>query len=275
MFWSAGFIFAKIGLRSAEPLTLLALRYALVVVAMGALFAILRPPLPKTLNDWGHLALVGIFMQTGYFGFCYLAFDTGMSAGLVALLLTFQPILVGIVAPVWTKSERVGWRRWAGLALGLCGTAIVILARLDIAPPPMAGLVFTGLALAGIIAATLWEKRFGRTHHPVTSNLIGFGAGLVTILPGALLLESNRVDWNWELAGALAYLVICNSLIATSLLLAMIRFREVSRVSALMFMVPPVSALLAWLILGELMPPAAWAGLAIAAAGVLVATRGR
>lgn len=274
MFWSAGFVFAKVGLRAAEPLTLLVLRYALVVAAMGVLFVILRPALPRTRGDWGHLALVGVLMQTVYFGFSYLAFDTGISAGLVALLMALQPILVGIIAPVWS-AERVGWRRWAGLMMGLGGTAVVILARLEIAVPPVNGLIFSLIALGGIIAATLWEKRFGQTHHPVTANLVGFAAGLVVILPAALFLETGRVDWTWELAGALGYLVVCNSLIATSLLLAMIRAGEVSRVSALMFLVPPMAAVLAWLILDEAMPPLAWAGMALAAAGVLVATRAR
>ena len=117
------------------------------------------------------------------------------------------------------------------------------------------------------------EKRFGETHHPVTSNLIGFAAGLVAILPFALVLETNVIDWNMDMAIALAYLVICNSLIATTLLLAMIRVGEVARVSALLFLVPPGAALLAWLILDEVMPVLAWPGLVLAAIGVLIATR--
>lgn len=272
--WSGGYVVAKVGIRHAEPLTLLALRYGAVVIAMAALFAILRPPLPRSRADWGHLAIVGLLIQVIYFGFSYLSFRDGVASGTVALIMSLQPVLVAILAPSWT-GDRIGWRRWGGLALGLAGTAAVILARLEVAAPPLAGFVFAGIGLAGMTAATLWEKRFGLTHHPVTANLIGFVAGFLGILPFALIFESQQVDWNWEFAGALAYLVIANSLIATSLLLAMIRAGEVARVSALLFLVPPGAALIAWGVLGEVMPPLAWAGMAAAGVGVLIATRAR
>ena len=271
-FWSGGFVFAKLGLAHAEPLTFLALRFAIVVVAMGAVFVVLRPPLPKTGMDWVHLSIVGILMQALYFGMCYIAFDLDVSAGTVALVLAFHPILVAIIAP-WSAGETIGWRRWTGLMMALVGTGLVILARLEIAVPSLTGMIATVLALFSFLAAALWEKRFGVTHHPVTSNLIGFAAGFLAILPFALLLETNMVAWNMDMAVALAYLVVCNSLIATTLLLAMIRVGEVSRVSALLFLVPPGAALLAWLILDEVMPVLAWPGLVLAAIGVLIATR--
>lgn len=271
-FWSGGFVFAKLGLAHAEPLTFLAIRFAIVVAAMALVFVVIRPPLPRRTSDWVHLAIVGILMQAVYFGMTYLAFDWNVSAGIVALILSLQPILVAIVAPS-IAGERVGWRRWTGLVLALSGTALVIVARLDIAVPSIAGIFVTLLALFSFLGATLWEKRFGETHHPVTSNLIGFAAGLLAILPFAIAFETNEVSWNVEMAIALGYLVICNSLIATTLLLAMIRVGEVSKVSALLFLVPPGAALLAWLILDEVMPVLAWPGMALAAIGVLLATR--
>ena len=271
-FWSGGFVFAKLGLAHAEPLTFLAIRFAIVVAAMAAVFVVIRPPLPRRASDWAHLAIVGILMQAIYFGMTYLAFDWDVSAGIVALILSLQPILVAIVAPS-IAGERVGWRRWTGLVLALSGTALVIIARLDIAVPSVAGILVTILALLSFLGATLWEKRFGEDHHPVTSNLIGFAAGLLAILPFAIAFETNKVSWNMEMAIALGYLVICNSLIATTLLLAMIRVGEVSKVSALLFLVPPGAALLAWLILDEVMPVLAWPGMALAAIGVLLATR--
>jgi drug/metabolite transporter (DMT)-like permease len=271
--WSGGYVVAKIGIRYSEPLTLLVLRYACAVAVMAPLWLVLRPPLPRTRGEWMHLAIVGLFIQTGYFGFCYLAFRAGVTAAVVALVMSLQPILVAMLAP-GLAAERVGWRRWSGLMLGLAGTAAVILARSTIEPPPAWGLVFAALGLAGMTCGTLWEKRFGVTHHPVTANLVGFAAGFAGILPFALALESQEVEWTWQFAGALAYLVLGNSLIATSLLLAMIRAGEVSRVSALMFLVPPIAAAMAWLLLGEVMPPLAWAGMAAAGLGVLIAMRG-
>ena len=147
------------------------------------------------------------------------------------------------------------------------------MARSEIEAPSLFGLACALLGLLGITAGTLWEKRFGLSHHPVTANLVGYAAGLVGILPFMFLLETMQVNWTWEFTAALAYLVIGNSVIAVGLLLAMIRAGDVSRVSALFFLVPPFAALLAWFLLGEVMPPYAWAGMAVAAIGVLVATR--
>ncbi|MEM8744161.1 MAG: DMT family transporter, partial [Pseudomonadota bacterium] len=192
--------------------------------------------------------------------------------GTLALILSLQPILVGLVAPRWTGGD-IGWQRWCGLMLGLLGTATVILARSEIEPPTFANLAFATLALFGISAGSLWEKRFGVTHHPVTANLIGYTAGLLGIIPFMFLFESMQVDWTWEFVASLAYLVVGSSVIAIGLLLAMIRAGDVSRVSALFFLVPPLAALLAWMVLGEVMPTLAWAGMVVAALGVFIATR--
>lgn len=270
--WSGGYVVAKVGLVYSPPLTLLVLRYACVVALMAVLFLFLRPALPKTAKDWGHVAMVGVLMQSVYFGMCYIAFMNGVAAGTVALMMSLQPILVAIIAPSWSN-EHTSIRQWGGLILALLGTAIVIIARSEVGPAPIFGLVCAVLGLAGITFATLWEKRFGVTHHPVTTNLIGYTAGLLGVLPFMLWLETPDVNWTWSFAGALAYLVIGNSLIAVGLLLAMIRAGQVSKVSALLFLVPPLAALMAWVVLDEIMPPIAWLGLIMAGAGVFLATR--
>ena len=270
--WSGGYVVAKVGLVYSPPLTLLVLRYACVVALMAVLFLFLRPALPRTAKDWGHVAMVGILMQSVYFGMCYIAFMNGVAAGTVALMMSLQPILVAIIAPSWSN-EHTSIRQWGGLILALLGTAIVIIARSEVGPAPIFGLVCAVLGLAGITFATLWEKRFGVTHHPVTANLIGYTAGLLGVLPFMLWLETPDVNWTWSFAGALAYLVIGNSLIAVGLLLAMIRAGQVSKVSALLFLVPPLAALMAWVVLDEIMPPIAWLGLIMAGTGVFLATR--
>ena len=278
--WSGGYATAKVGLQYAGPMALLVIRFGLVVVIMFAALLLFRPPLPSRRVDWAHLAIVGLLMQSVYFGLCYVGFSFGVGAGTMALLMSFQPILVGITAPRWA-GEKVGWQRWAGLVLGLAGAGIVIIARSGIEPPNLVGFGAAMLGLAGITAASLWEKRFGLNHHPVTANLVGYTAGLAGILPFALLLETTpaswnlfaQVEWTWEFGAAVAYLVIGNSVIAVSLLLAMIRAGEVSRVSALFFLVPPLAALIAWILIGEVIPPIAWPGIVVAAAGVYIATR--
>ena len=274
LFWSAGFSFGKLGLQHAEPMTFLALRYGCVLVIVLPLVVALRPPMPASPADWGHLAAVGLLLQALYFGLTYFAFALGVSAGSVALIVSLQPILVALFVP-WTAGEHVGGRRWAGLLLGLAGAGVVIAARSQVGGTTVAGLLAAVAALAAITAGTLYEKRFGVRHHPVTANAVQYAVAFAAILPAAVLLEGLRFEWVPELWIALGYLVVCNSLIAMTLLLAMIRHGEAARVSALFFLVPPGAALIAWAVLGETMPALAWPGIALAAVGVALATRTR
>jgi drug/metabolite transporter (DMT)-like permease len=270
--WSTGYVAAKFGLGFVEPFTFLVLRYGLIVLIMTALFVVLRLKLPKTAMDWGHLAIVGVLMQAVYFGFCYMAFNSGMVVGTLSLLLSLQPILVGLIAPRWS-GEAVGLKQWLGLVFGLLGAVIVILARSDIEPPTILSFTFAFLALVGITSATLWEKRFGTSHHPVTANFVGFAAGLLGVLPFMFIFEELSVTWTWQLIVSLFWLVVGSSLIGVGLLWAMIRAGDVAKVSALFFMVPPLAAFFAWIVLDELMPPLAWVGMGVAAMGVYIATR--
>src|SRR5690606_35182566 len=126
--WSSGFVFLKLGLQFADPLTFLALRYAcVVVILLGPLFWI-RPSFPTRPQQWLHLAVVGVLLQAGYFSFTYLSLNHGMSAAGLALITSQQPILVGLLAP-FIAHEHVTRTRWIGLALGVIGASVVILSK--------------------------------------------------------------------------------------------------------------------------------------------------
>jgi len=272
LLWSSGFVFLKLGLRYADPLTFLALRYACVMALLIGPCLWLRPRMPPGLAPWLHLAVVGLLIQAGYFSFTYLSLKHGMSAGAVALVTSQQPILIGLLAPVMA-GERVGRVQWAGLVLGVTGATIVIAAKSAIAFSSTAAVVFAVLALLAMTGGTLWEKRFGTEVHPVLANTVQYAVGLAVTAPLAFWLEPMHVDWTPGLFGSLAYLVIGNSLVAISLLLAMIRHGEASRVSALFFLVPPMTAVIAFVVLGESIPGLAWAGMVLAAAGLYLVTR--
>jgi len=273
--WSGGFAFAKLGLPHTEPLTFLALRFACALAVLVAVAAFVRPQRPSSGTVWLHLVVVGVLLQVLYFGGSYIAFDRGASAGGLALIVSLQPILVGLLAP-GVAGERVAARQWLGLALGLAGAVVVIAARSSIEAESASAILAGVVALAAMTAATLYEKRFGsRGVHPLTANLVQYAVGLACLAPAAAVHESLRVDWTAEFTVSLAYLVIGNSLISITLLLAMVRHGEAARVSALFFLVPPVAALIAWVVNGERMPLLAWPGLALAAVGVALATRVR
>jgi len=275
LLWSGGFAVAKLGLQHAEPLTILALRYGLALAVLIPVGLALRVAMPPTPRAWADVAIVGFLIQVVYFGLCYIAFKAGVTAGGVAIVVCLQPILVALVAPRLV-GEVVGRRGWIGLALGLSGAAAVILSGSGVGGVGAGtafGVACTVVALLGITAGTLWEKRFGVTHHPVAANLIQYAVGLAFALPAAWATETMVIRWDATMVGVMAYLVIGNSLLAMTLLLAMIRAGQVSRVSALFYLVPPLSALIAWALLGEAMPPLAWGGMALAALGVAMVSR--
>ncbi len=279
--WSMGFSFGKLGLGGAEPLTFLAWRYWLALAAMILLAVILRPRLPRG-QALLSAALVGLLIQVGYFGFGYLSFRYGLSAGLSALILSLQPILVGLLGPIMT-GQPVSGRQWLGLGLGLVGAVWVILAQSGaqtiVASPDGQGgdrvlaLVFGLLSLPCITAASLVEARIGRPTHPVSNNMIQYAVGLAVVLPLSLVLEQGLIDFTTPTLIGLGYVVIGNSLIAVSLLMFMLRAGEVARVSALFYLIPPLAAVAAWVILGEALNPWAWPGMAVALGGVVIARR--
>ncbi len=272
LLWSSGFVFLKIGLRYAGPLTFLALRYACVVAVLLLACLWRRPRWRMDPQTWSRLVMVGLLIQAGYFAFTYLSLKCGLSAGTVALITSQQPILIGLLAPA-IAHERVGVSRWTGLVLGVAGAVIVILSKSSVGATSSAGLWFACLALVCMTGGTLWEKRFGTPVDPLAANLVQYVVGLAVSGTLALSLESMRVQWTLGLLGSLTYLVFGNSLLAISLLLAMIRRGEASRVSALFFLVPPMTAVIAFLVLHETMPGMAIAGIVLAGIGIYLVTK--
>ena len=271
LLWSGGFTVAKIGISDADPITLLALRYFCVIVLLLPFLFILRPQFPTTLREWLHLILVGFLIQVVYFGTAWIAFSLGGSAATVALITSMQPILVALIVPS-ISNEIVSTKRWFGLLLGLLGAIMVIIGNSGLQPFNLTVILFSMAALLAITIATVWEKIFGTEHHPLTSNTIQYVTGFLCTLPLAWTFEPMHIEVTVPFILALTYLVVCNSILAISLLLMMIRRGEATRVSALFFLVPPVAAIIAWLVLGEKMSAAAWAGLGLAAIGVWLVT---
>jgi drug/metabolite transporter (DMT)-like permease len=274
LLWSAGFTFVSLGLEDSEPLTFLALRYVAVVALLAPAFAVVRPPLPRSRAEWRHLVLTGLILQALYFALLYGAIGLDAPAGTAALVVSLQPILVALAAPR-IAGEHVDARRWLGLVLGLVGAAEVIVARQGVESIPAGALLCTLAALAALTVGALYENRFGAEQHPVTANLVQYTVALAVVGPAAVLFEELHVAWTANLVVSLAYLVLANSLLAITLLLTMLRRGEAARVSALFFLTPPLAALIAWIVLDEDLPAAAWPGMIVAAIGVALATRTR
>lgn len=272
LLWSSGFGVAKAGLRHAEPLTFLSLRYGIIVLLFLPIFLILRPRLPATRKAWLHIAVVGFLIQSVYFGLAWIGLGLGVSAGVAAVISSTQPLLVALMAPRIAK-ERVGALRWVGLLLGAAGAVIVIAASASFSTDLDIGILCCAVATLGMAGGTLYQKRFVTEAHPVVVNLVHYAVGFVTIAPLALGFDSMKIDWTPDFILSLGWIVAANSVLAISLLLFMINRSEASRISALFFLVPPMAALFGWLLLGETLTLTACAGMAIAVAGVWLVSR--
>lgn len=269
--WSTGFVGAKYGLPYAEPLSFLLTRYGLVIVLMTAIALATGAPWPKRGRDWLHIGVSGLLVHALYLGGVFVAIKHGLSAGITALVVGMQPLLTACGAG-WLLGDRVSARQWTGLGLGFAGVALVVSGKLgEAALGPQ--LIPAGVALLAITAGTLYQKRFCPGFDLRSGSVIQF-------LPSALLTglavaagEDYRIEWTGDFLFALGWLVLVLSVGAISLLMTLIRLGEAARVASLFYLVPPVTALMAWALFDERLGHLGLAGMALAAAGVALVVR--
>ncbi len=269
--WSTGFIGAKLGLPYAGPLTFLALRFWLAAALLTLLALATRAPWPRK-AEVRHYAVAGLLVHALYLGGVFVGISLGVEAGVSAMIVSVQPLLVAAFAGL-ALGERVAPRQWAGLALGLLGVVLILARKLGHGLGDALGALACVAALLGMTAGTLYQKRHCAGMDLRTGNVVQFAAsGLATGLL-ALLVEDNHIVWSGEFVFALSWLVLVLSLGAISLLYVLIRRGAASRVSGLFFLVPPCTALMAWPLFGETLGPVALLGMAFTVVGVAMATR--
>lgn len=273
--WASGYVVAKFGLPYAEPLTFLSVRYVLVVLMMLLLARLASAPWPTSPRAFTHIAVAGVLMQAGYLGGVWCAIKLGMPAGVAALIVNTQPILTAIAGR--SLGERVVARQWLGLVLGLAGVGLVVADKVTLIGMTGWSIGLAIFALLSMTAGTIYQKRFCPSFDVRTGQVIQFVASLAFTLPLALLLESNRIEWTAQFIGALAWSVLVLSGLGISLLFVMIRHGTATLVTSYLYLVPPVTAIMAWLMFDETFSLAAAVGMAmtVAAVALVVARRQR
>ncbi len=267
LLWSTGFIGAKLGLPYAEPLTFLALRYALVSGVLLLVLIAAGSPWPRSRADVVHTVVAGLLLHGVYLGGVFSSIHLGLEAGVSALIVGVQPLLTAALAgPL--LNERVNRTQLAGLMLGLGGVALVVWHKLHLGTGTFASIGLSVLALFGITLGTLYQKRFLSGVSLVSGNLIQFASAGIAMGLLALALESRQVVWSAQFLFALGWLVLVLSLGAITLLYVLIRRGAAARVASLFYLVPPVTALLAWQLFDERLSALALLGMGIAVAGV-------
>lgn len=267
-FWSTGFIAAKFGLPFAEPMTFLATRMALVVLILIGIVALMRPRWPSRTEAW-HSVVVGLLVHGVYLGGVFVAIFQGVPAGISALIPGLQPVLTSTLANRWL-GEKVTPLQWFGLALGFIGVLLVLNDRSIAMSGSLLGWTAAFMSLFGITIGTLYQKRFCGAVDWRSGNLIQYVAAATLFGLGAALFESLIIDWTHEFIFALAWSVIVLSICTVALMYWLIRRVAAAKVASLFYLVPAVTALMAWALFGERLNVLAIAGMVLCAGAVLI-----
>jgi drug/metabolite transporter (DMT)-like permease len=270
LIWSTGFIVARYGMPYAPPMKFLAVRYLLSVACFAGWAMLSNAAMPTSGRQIRHLAVTGVLMHAGYLGGVWAAVKLGMGAGLVSLLVGLQPVLTAL----WVSSRggAVSWRQWAGLTLGFVGLALVVWQKLGVGEIHGVNFALALGALLSITAGTLYQKRFVAPCDVRTASLVQLCAACVVTLPIALL-EQEAMHWNLQLAGSMAWSVLALTLGGSSLLYLLIQRGAATAVTSLLYLVPPTTAVMAWLLFGEAITAFTIAGMALTAVGVSLVVR--
>ena len=269
LLWSTGFVVAKFGLPYAPPLTFLLLRFVGVLIVLVPLVIYLKAPWP--IGRIRHMAIAGILLQAGYLAGVWCAIKMGMPAGLSALIVGMQPILTAISAR-WI-GETVRPRQWIGLLLGLSGVALVVVAKISLVGLSWQSITLAVMALMSITAGTLYQKHHCPHFDLRTGTIIQFTASFVVILPFAIFYEHltptlSMVQWTPSFIGALLWSIFALSIGAIFLLFTLIRSSAATSVTSLLYLTPPTTAVMAWLMFGEVFNLMGIIGMLVAIVGV-------
>ena len=265
--WGSGYVATKVGLQYAPPFTFLSLRFAFGLAFLIPVVLVWRPRWPATRIEWVHLAVAGLLMHAVQLGASHYAQYLGMSAGVTALVISSQPLFTAIIASRWMHA-RLAPGQWAGVFIGLAGVALVVWHKIDLREVSAGSLAATLIALAGVTAATLYQKSFSPNADLKAAAVVQFGASLAILAPLAVAVEGFPVVWSGELFASIAFLVIFASFLGVSALYVLMRHGEATRVTSMMYL-PPIFAVVLEAAMFHIVPSGlTLAGIAVTCAGV-------
>jgi drug/metabolite transporter (DMT)-like permease len=268
--WSTGFIATKYVLHSAEPLTYLTIRMAVVVAMMAVIVAVARPRWPDR-TGIAHSVVAGILVHGFYLGGTAVAIAHSIPAGLSALIPGLQPILTSTLANRWL-GERVTPLQWGGLLLGLAGVVLILHDR-PVSGEAGWGWLASGVSLVSITLGTLYQRRYCSKIDWRAGNLVQYVAVMIFFAAVAAAFENNEVHWTREFVLAVAWLAVVLSIGSIGLLYWLIRRSAATSVASLFYLVPAVTALMAYVLFDERLDTVAIIGMIACAAAVFLVNR--
>ena len=267
LIWSTGFVIARLAMPYVEPATFLFWRFAGVLAAMAALSLVWRITWPSW-SQIKHIAIAGILLQFGYLMGVWVAVRLGMTAGLVALIVGLQPILTAWFA-AWV-SEKVTTRQWIGLVFGFMGVALVVAAKVGLLSIPLISYFLAFAALLSITFGTIYQKKFCPIFDLRAGSTIQFGVSAILSFFCMFFFETGVMVWNASVIGALLWAIFPISIGSISLLFMMIRKGAATKVTSLLYLTPPTTAAMAWLLFDEPFTLLMAVGLCLTMTGVVL-----
>jgi drug/metabolite transporter (DMT)-like permease len=268
--WGSGFIATKSGLQYAAPFTFLTLRFCLAIVCLLPVLLWLRPIWPNTKRAWGHVIVAGLLMHAIHLSGSHYGQYEGLAAGVVAIILAAQPLLTAMIAALVLKEAASG-RQWLGIGIGLIGVLLVVWHKLDIHAMNGKSLMAVLVALIALTVGTLYQRRFLPDTDLWSAAFIQFVASLLLLAPLAIIVESAKVEWAWQLFAAMLFLVVLASILGVSALHILMRHGQATRVSSILYLPPIVAVAAEWLVYRIIPTPLTFVGMVIVCAGVWLA----
>lgn len=272
LIWSTGFVVARFGMPYAPPMSFLAWRYVFSIVLLCVWVRVSRVAWPQGAVQWRHLLVAGMLLHGGYLGGVWAAVKLGLTAGAVALIVGLQPLLTAIWLSAQGGRGQIGRWQWLGLALGFGGLVLVVGGKVGTPEISAANLLLALGALASITVGTLYQKRYVQPVDVRSANTVQLMGALLLTGPLALL-ETEPVQWVPQLLGAMAWSVLVLTMGGSSLLVWLIQRGAATQVTSLMYLVPPCTAVLAWMLFDEALTAPSLMGAALTVAGVALVVR--
>ena len=274
--WSTGFVGAKYIVPYAEPFTFLTIRYFLAALILFAIAYAFKQPLKLNKEQFKASFAVGILLHVIYIGGVFYAVSLGVSAGISAVIVSIQPVLVSLLA-VPLLGERLLWFQVVGLFLGVAGIALLLLPKVFqgdyTASTSIVGIVICVIALLGTSGGYLVQKKLGGEIPFLSGTGAQYAISAIAFAILSLSTEDQIIQWVPEFFFGLAWIVFMLSIASIVLLYGMLRTGSASKVSSLYYLVPPVAAIQAYFLFDEVIGLVGIIGMAFAGLGVVLVMR--
>ena len=270
LLWSTGFIGVKYGVPYAPPFYFLAIRMTIAALLLFIAISFLRKSQPITRSIILPSTLIGLTLHGAYLGGCFFAVSRGMPAGVAALVVSLQPVLVSLFAAKYLN-EPLKARAILGLILGLIGLFVVVLPRINMTGSNAISFVAIGASVIGLLGGTcgtILQKKYGRVIPTLAGTSIQYAATAVVLLIIALFFEEPEIQWTANFVGALAWLIFALSFGAILLLFFLLKSGSAASVSSRYYLVPAATAIEAYFIFDEHISPISMLGTLITVIGV-------